>query len=371
MKELVGETKTCKRAVYVDKKEQSDPSEMKDLLKPLIQRIQQLEKKQEAHMYIGRNYYRGQGRGAYATSNKRGGRGTSYDRGSGSEIIRSKNQANVAYTLYISGAATTVVGADQYFTGSSLTDRIFGINVEQTAPNMPVFGTTTYTSGSSTILDNTAGGVSIGTVTFTDADGANTISITMAPNSYFTFVDKGDGTGSVTTTADTINFPISDQSGTTVTLTFTATDTCGGTAQGTMPIIVQNIKPTLTGLTPGVTTSEIVDAERRIANYTCSDPSDNVTPTITVSPSNSPEYFVTRFFSGTSKTGVYEIVLPTQSTSWQFNYDTVNSYTIVVQCSDGKPSGTASATLVVSLTPNQPPEITNLPRKNAYNDRLE
>ncbi|KAH3864867.1 hypothetical protein DPMN_027898 [Dreissena polymorpha] len=84
MKELVGETKTCKRAVYVDKKEQSDPSEMKDLLKPLIQRIQQLEKKQEAHMYIGRNYYRGQGRGAYATSNKRGGRGTSYDRGSGS-----------------------------------------------------------------------------------------------------------------------------------------------------------------------------------------------------------------------------------------------------------------------------------------------
>ncbi|KAH3864878.1 hypothetical protein DPMN_027909 [Dreissena polymorpha] len=67
---------------------------------------------------------------------------------------------------------------------------------------------------------------------------------------------------------------------------------------------------------------------------------------------------------------VYEIILPTQSASWQFNYDTVNSYTIVVKCLDGKPSGTASTTLVVSLSPNQPPEITNLPRKNAFNDRV-
>ncbi|XP_052275882.1 protocadherin Fat 4-like isoform X1 [Dreissena polymorpha] len=269
------------------------------------------------------------------------------------------------HSAHISCRDSPVVGADQDFgAGTVLSNRAFQINVEQTAPNMPVFGTTTYTSGSSTILDNTAGGVSIGTVTFSDADGANTISITMAANSYFTFVDNGDGTGSVTTTADTINFPISDQSGTTVTLTFTATDTCGATSPGTMPIIVQNIKPTLTGLTPGVTTSETVDAERQIASYTCSDPSDNVTPTITVSPSASPEYFVTRFLSGTSKTGVYEIILPTQSTSWQFNYDTVNSYTIVVKCSDGKPLGTASATLVVSLSPNQPPEITNLPLGN-------
>ncbi|KAH3864864.1 hypothetical protein DPMN_027895, partial [Dreissena polymorpha] len=227
--------------------------------------------------------------------------------------------------------------------------------------NTPIFGTTTYTSGSSMILDTTSGSVSIGTVTFTNADCANTTSITMNSNSYFTFVDNRDGTGSVTTTTDTTNFPISDQSGTTVTLTFTATDTCGGTAQGTMPIIVQNIKPTLTGLTPGLTTSETVDAERRIATYTCSDPSDNVIPTMTVSPSTSPEYFVTRFLSGTSTNGVYEIILPSQSASWQFNYDTVKSYTIVVKCLDGKPSGTASTTLVVSLSPNQPPEITNLP----------
>ena len=70
-----------------------------------------------------------------------------------------------------------------------------GIGLNIISANLPVFGTTTYTSGSSTILDNTAGGVSIGTVTFTDADGANTISITMASNSYFTFVDKKDGTG--------------------------------------------------------------------------------------------------------------------------------------------------------------------------------
>ncbi|KAH3851548.1 hypothetical protein DPMN_094030 [Dreissena polymorpha] len=68
---------------------------------------------------------------------------------------------------------------------------------------------------------------------------------------------------------------------------------------------------------------------------------------------------------------VYEIILPTQSASWKFDYDKVNSYTIVVKCLDGKPLGTASATLVVSLTPNQPPEITNLTRKNAYNDRIK
>ncbi|KAH3851546.1 hypothetical protein DPMN_094028 [Dreissena polymorpha] len=60
---------------------------------------------------------------------------------------------------------------------------------------MPVFGATTYTSGSSTILDTTAGGVLIGTVTYTDADGANTTSITMGSNSYFTFVDNKNGTG--------------------------------------------------------------------------------------------------------------------------------------------------------------------------------
>ncbi|KAH3844826.1 hypothetical protein DPMN_087089 [Dreissena polymorpha] len=84
MKESVGETKTCKPAVNVEKKEQSDLSEMKELLKQLNHRIDQMEKKQEApQYYIGRNYYRGQGRGAYATSNFRGGRSTSYDRGSG------------------------------------------------------------------------------------------------------------------------------------------------------------------------------------------------------------------------------------------------------------------------------------------------
>ncbi|XP_052270367.1 protocadherin Fat 4-like [Dreissena polymorpha] len=277
------------------------------------------------------------------------------------EIIPSQSQGNAANTLYIAGPATTVVGTDQTFAGSVLTSREYDINVEVTPPNLPVFGTTTYTSGSSTILDTTGGGVSIGTVTFTDSDGANTISLTMSSNSYFSFVDNRDGTGTVTTTTDTTNFPISDHSGTTVTLTFTATDTCGGTVPGTMSIIVQNIKPTITGLPPGITTSETVDAERTITTFTCSDPSNNVSPTITVTPSNSPEFFVTRFLSGTSINGVHEIILPAQSASWKFNYDTVNSYSIVIKCSDGKPSGTATATLVVSLSPNQPPEITNLP----------
>ncbi|KAH3787257.1 hypothetical protein DPMN_165377 [Dreissena polymorpha] len=45
MKESVRETKTCKPAVHVDKQEQSDISEMKELLKQLNHRIEQLEKK--------------------------------------------------------------------------------------------------------------------------------------------------------------------------------------------------------------------------------------------------------------------------------------------------------------------------------------
>ncbi|KAH3872717.1 hypothetical protein DPMN_035938 [Dreissena polymorpha] len=57
---------------------------MKELLKQLNQQIEQLEKKQETpQYYIGRNYYRGQGRVAYGTSDFRSGRGTSYNRGSG------------------------------------------------------------------------------------------------------------------------------------------------------------------------------------------------------------------------------------------------------------------------------------------------
>ncbi|KAH3864876.1 hypothetical protein DPMN_027907 [Dreissena polymorpha] len=70
-----------------------------------------------------------------------------------------------------------------------------GIGLNIISANTPIFSTTTYTSGSSTILDTTSGSVSIGTVTFTNADCATTTSITMNSNSYFTFVDNRNGTG--------------------------------------------------------------------------------------------------------------------------------------------------------------------------------
>ncbi|XP_052273310.1 protocadherin Fat 4-like [Dreissena polymorpha] len=267
----------------------------------------------------------------------------------------------------LNGATGTSVGSTKDFTGATIvSDKRYSINADISGPASPVFGSVSYIS-SDTIPETTVGGVAIGKVTFNDADSLSLTAITMATNSYFKLVDNGDGTADVNTTTNVATYPISDLAGTSVTLTFTATDPCGATATGTMNISIQNNRPTLTGLAPGVTTSETVDTERSIANYTCSDSLHDIAGSITVAPTSTPAFFISRFLSGTSKNAVYEIVIPAQTATNRFNYDLVNSYTIVVKCSDSKPSGTASATIVVSLSPNKPPQITNLPSATSLN----
>ncbi|XP_052770179.1 cadherin EGF LAG seven-pass G-type receptor 2-like [Mya arenaria] len=280
---------------------------------------------------------------------------------SSTDMVPSKNDGGAPDTIYITSAPTNNVGDTQVFSGGgTVTNERFQINVQQNVPNATVAQPVTYDAGNQNIPDTTAASASVGTVTFTDLDVADTITITMAANNYFAMVNNGDGTASVTLTADA-NYPINDVSGTTQTLTFTATDSCGSTATTTMPVTIINLPPTLTGLVPGQTESETVGSERQVMTYTCSDTIDDVTGTITVSPSTTPEFFFSRFLSGTNNNAVYEIYLPAQSTTHQFDADSVSQYTITVTCDDGKTLGTDTGTTVISLSANQPPSITNLP----------
>ncbi|WAR18902.1 PCD16-like protein [Mya arenaria] len=259
---------------------------------------------------------------------------------SSTDMVPSKNDGGAPDTIYITSAPTNNVGDTQVFSGGgTVTNERFQINVQQNVPNATVAQPVTYDAGNQNIPDTTAASASVGTVTFTDLDVADTITITMAANNYFAMVNNGDGTASVTLTADA-NYPINDVSGTTQTLTFTATDSCGSTATTTMPVTIINLPPTLTGLVPGQTESETVGSERQVMTYTCSDTIDDVTGTITV---------------------MYEIYLPAQSTTHQFDADSVSQYTITVTCDDGKTLGTDTGTTVISLSANQPPSITNLP----------
>ena len=60
---------------------------------------------------------------------------------------------------------------------------------------------------------------------------------------------------------------------------------------------------------------------------------------------------------------VYAIYLPAQTDTWRFDIDRTPSYQLTVVCDDGKAGGTHTATTMVNLSPNLPPDITNLPRE--------
>ena len=60
---------------------------------------------------------------------------------------------------------------------------------------------------------------------------------------------------------------------------------------------------------------------------------------------------------------VHKIYLPAQDSTWRFDADNVAQYTITATCNDGKPGGTDTDTMVITLNPNLAPQITNLPRK--------
>ncbi|XP_053376790.1 protocadherin Fat 4-like [Mercenaria mercenaria] len=184
-----------------------------------------------------------------------------------------------------------------------------------------------------TITNDVSIGYFIDTVTWSDPDVGDTLTISMSTNTKFNF---DTGTGNVTV-ASSLAGPDSTE-----LLVFTVTDFCSNVASSTAPVIhAMPVSDSLLEDATLVTLLYTINATDSVDTVSCSFNGVVTDP------------FTVKLIPGTSNYGIYSNANP------NFDYDTKNQYDLTVVCSDGyKDSNTG--TFYLYLVKNQPPVIHNL-----------
>ncbi|XP_052706998.1 cadherin-23-like [Crassostrea angulata] len=263
---------------------------------------------------------------------------------SGNPIVSYKREGDSTDGWTSSTSLGSSTAGDTFDWGSATAfteSREYAINVQLDPGNSPSF---TNLGTSVTFLDDTAPNSLLYTVTSTDLDSSDILTMTMTTSTTsFTFD---------TTTGEVRNSGLLPSGST--TLSFRVTDTCGRQSTGSLTIVVQNIAPVIHNLPATYDLSEDHTTEQLLYTINATDSSSYDTVTCSVSSvSPATDNFFARLNSGsTTDYGVYVKALPT------LDYDTTRQYDVTVRCTDSKDPVTGTFTVYISR--NNPPVFVNL-----------
>ncbi|XP_078337333.1 uncharacterized protein LOC111138019 [Crassostrea virginica] len=262
----------------------------------------------------------------------------------GNPIVSYKREGDSSDGWTSSTAIGSSTAGDTFDWGSATSfteSREYGINVQLDPGNKPAFSNL---DASVSFKDDTALNSLLYTVTATDADTSDVITVTMTTSTTAYSFDAT--TGELRNTAHL-------SSGST-TLSFQVVDACGRSSTNSLTIIVQNIPPVINNLPATSDLSEDHSTEQLLytLNVTDSSAFDTVTCSVSsVSPTT--DNFFARLIPGSTTTyGLYVKALPS------LDYDTVRQYDVTVRCTDGKDPVTGMYTVYISR--NNPPVFVNL-----------
>ncbi|XP_033727801.1 protocadherin Fat 4-like [Pecten maximus] len=224
-------------------------------------------------------------------------------------------------------------------------NRLYAINFSVNNGNKPDF---TNIPGSIDVYDDTPIGVTLYTVSYTDADveDVSTLALVLQsilPSSANVAFDKT--TGEITTTG-ALTFG-------TISVRVRVEDRCNFGNTQTLTINVLNYPPVIGNLPASCDLSEIVTIETFLYEVIVSDASgDVVTCALNdTSPSGAP--FLLKFISGTTTYGIYSQSSP------NLDFSTTSLYTLTIHCTDGLT--TDAEIFTVHVTENSPAIFSNLP----------
>ncbi|XP_078323242.1 uncharacterized protein LOC144622634 [Crassostrea virginica] len=217
--------------------------------------------------------------------------------------------------------------------------------------NTPTFGTS---PGCGSVTDDTTVGTLLATISATDQDALDTLSIQWTgttPAANAGVFNYNNNTGALTTTNQL-------PTGTTQ-LTFTATDNCGNTVTHTYSLTVTNFPPVFENLPDTTSISEDIDVETQLKVLTVTDASlaDTVTCSINnINPASTDLYL--RYAPGTADYAIY------LRAGNSLDYDTQREYVLTIDCTDTK--DTVQETFTVYILRNKSSTITNLPAGQSH-----
>lgn len=215
-------------------------------------------------------------------------------------------------------------------------DRQFSIRADLTE-SIP-----TISSATVTFPDTTPIGTVIGTITASDNDVGDVVTVTMTSlSTVFAFNSSS---------FQMRNIALMTSGSTNITLQ--VSDLCGKTQTGSLVVVVTNTPPKILNLPFNVDVSEDQTEELllHVINVTDDSPSDTVTCDVTsVTPLTN--IFFTKIAQGTYY-GIYIRAQPSLS------YITINEYTMAISCDDTK--DTVTSTFRVYILKNSAPVFTNL-----------
>lgn len=197
------------------------------------------------------------------------------------------------------------------------------------------------TSVTVTVPESTASGAAVYVFTVTDADPQDTLTMEMVStdNSFFSLDIENKQI--VTTQSDIPNEA-------SYVMEVKVYDDCRLTQTGTVTLTVPNTALTIDNLPSNGTVKEDETAERKLLDLTVTELHDGYTCTLTTS--NVP-FIVKQVNTANPTYGVYLIDWP------QLNYTKTSSYSLSIECEDGR--ATATGTYTVDVIENNDPTIDN------------
>ncbi|XP_060582708.1 protocadherin-like wing polarity protein stan [Ruditapes philippinarum] len=238
--------------------------------------------------------------------------------------------------------AKSVGDVQDWTTAISDTSKEYAIRMDVSGGSVPFF---TNLPDTVNIPASTAVGTSIFTVSVDDidVDQIGNLSVTMtSDNTNYTF----DEVTHVLSTNTIFSVSVVDS------LTFQVIDICGSVSAGTLTVVITNEGPTLNPPINPLTVGEGQTAETLLHILNVTDPEDDpITCSLEIVFPISTSFSVTL---NASDYGIYTNENP------GFDYATINTYMLIVPCSDAQT--TSTGTYIVEITPNSgPPEFINLP----------
>ncbi|XP_052820085.1 cadherin-23-like [Mya arenaria] len=240
------------------------------------------------------------------------------------------DNVNTARTVYFqvwrptSGDSFQLVGQNAV---SVYNDPFFTGTMSATVSNAVAIGTTLETIS---VSDN-------------DLDDISTLTVSMVSNSKYSF---DTSTMVLTTVASLATLGDSESK-----LRFKVADQCSNTVTVTFTVTITNDPPEIHNLPSSVSISEDVTSETLLYVINATDTANDVTCDLASGvPASYP--FLVKEDPVTTDYGIYSEVNP------GFSYNTKNSYTLDIDCSDGLASDTGQ--FYVYLVQNTPPVFINL-----------
>ncbi|XP_053376788.1 cadherin-23-like [Mercenaria mercenaria] len=258
----------------------------------------------------------------------------------GTNLVEHKDAGGSPDSTTLPMARPTVGQTVSWGSGTTISSRTYAIRATANGGTGPTIDSPAN-GNTYSIINDVSIGHFIETVTWSDADVGDELTIAMTANSKFDF---NTVTGDLTV-ATSLSGPDSTES-----LTFTVTDYCGNTDAITIQVTIINEPPVIHDMPASGTLLEDTTLETLLYTINATDSADPVTCSFSGVVTDP---FTVKQIPGTSNFGIYSDANP------NFDYDTVNQYDLTVVCTDGyKNSNTG--TFYLYLVKNQPPVIHNL-----------